>query len=661
MKQLLLTFASCLFLSLPATFYAQEQIVPLTIGQTLTGSLGPDGENYFSIDLKKDTYVYGFAMQISVDVVVHVEDPDGEPVGQFDQPARGAENFSFVSEEKGVYKITVESFEKNEGDYSIVIKKAEPVETDPDARVDQMFSPYDNADTPGAVIGIIENGKLSFSRSYGMANLTHAIPFELNMPSNIGSVSKQFTAMAILLLEKEGKLSLEDDIRKHLPELPDFGETITIKNLLNHTNGLREVFNTLVIRGWQGHDKLTREVAIKVIQNQPALQASPGEEFNYNNTAFILCAEIIERLTEQDMDDWMRANIFLPLGMENTHLRLSNNQVIPHATQGYQQGDKGYVVTLGLDCAGGPGGVYTTVEDMAKWMQNFRNPKVGDKAIIAKMVTPDTLNNGQEMEYGLGLFIGEDQGLKMYQHGGADIAHRAMMTYYPELNAGYMIISNNAGFQMGMAMEAASLFFEEHFEKEEETASEEVAEESGEGLNVDQSILEKYVGKFVIKEANFTIEYKIEDGTFIASPQGQPDVVMVATSDSTFNYTGVDANVTFHADAEGNILLATHFQGGPITMERLTFDEASVDLSAYEGTYFSSELQTVYELMVEEDQLIARHINLEDIKLSPVNDDAFGGSVFFLPTVEFQRNDAGAVISFTVSNGRTKGILFEKQ
>ena len=308
------------------------------------------------------------------------------------------------------------------------------------------FFPTAATDKPGGVVGVIRDGKVIFSKAYGMANLTHDIPYEVNTPSNIGSVSKQFTAMAILLLEKDGKLSLDDDVRVHLPELPDLGEVVTLKNMLNHTNGFREVYNLMPMTGWKGEDALRREDVMEILKRQEELQAAPGEEYNYNNSAFIMLTEIVERITGQTFPEFMEERVFEPLGMSSTMVRPNPATLVPGASQGYTADSTGFHESGDLYAAYGAGGVYTTVEDFSKWMDNFANPVVGDQELIARMVHRDTLNNGDTISYGLGIGVDEVSGLLTYSHGGADIAHRAFLVYFPELNGGAVAMSNNAGF-----------------------------------------------------------------------------------------------------------------------------------------------------------------------------------------------------------------------
>ena len=471
---------------------------------------------------------------MTVDVVVTLKNEAGEEVDSFDGPGSGPENFKFEIEKSGTYTLEVTPFEDGAGNYNIMLGGVEPIATDPGKKVDQLMTFFSDKN-PGVVVGVYKEGELIFSKAYGKANLTHDLDFELDMPTNIGSVSKQFTAMAILLLEKEGKLSLEDDVRKHIPELPDLGEVVKIRNILNHTNGWREVYNLMPIAGWYGEDKLLKEEVLTVLQKQTEFQNAPGEEYNYNNSAFIMAAEIVERLSGQDFPTFVKENIFEPLEMTNSYVRKNPATIIPRATQGYVRGDDGFEEAGDLDAAYGAGAIYTTPEDFSKWLSNFELGTVGGMDAIEKLVTPGMLNNGDTMQYGLGIGVGEYKGLKSYSHGGADIAHRAMMMYFPEIKSGVIALSNHANFPRNDAYRVADAFFKDHFVEEEieEDPEEEITDEA---ITVSEEILSQYAGKYKAESIGLIIEYKLEDGPLVAYVPGQPPRKLIPITENNFQY-----------------------------------------------------------------------------------------------------------------------------
>lgn len=652
------TALPCLLLTLalgglsPRTVWAQA---PRAIdeGQTLSGTLAPDSEHEFAIELGEEEFVYGAVDQLTVDVVVTIRGPEGV-VGRFDSPARGEERFTFESEAAGVYTIRVAPFEEAEGDYTITLRRVEEVADDPEDRVDQLMAAFDDDGTPGAVVGVVEDGELVFRKAYGMANLTWDVPFDEGMRSNIGSVTKQFTAMGLLLLEQDGELSLDDEVRKYIPELPDFGTPVTLRHLLNHVGGYRELYNAFGMLGYDGEDAFPREKVIQLVQRQPDLQAQPNTEFNYNNTGYILVAMTIERVSGMSFQDYMRERVFEPLGMTETLVTHVQGQIIPNSATGYVPADEGgYRQARDLPAAAGAGGIYTTAEDMAKWMLNYRDRTLGGAEAIDAITTTAVLESGDSTGYGLGLGLAEHRGRTLWTHTGGDVAHRTYFGWYPELESGVFVSSSNATFSPGVGRPLAEAFFGDEMEPEEE-------EEDLPGAEMNDARKAAVAGLWRL-ESGPEIEIEFEDGVLTASPQDQPTLELVPTSDSTLAITGVEASITVHFEEDGSAERATLNQGGENPMIRVDPADALTPevLAAYEGRYWSDEMQVAFELVVEEGELVARSLRLPDITLEPGSPDHFAAGL--VGTFAFQRAGNGTVTGFMADNGRTTGVWFERE
>lgn len=622
-------------------------------GETLSGTLAPDSEDEFAVELGDEEFVYGAVDQLTVNVVVTIRGPDGV-VGRFDSPARGEERFTFESAEAGVYTIRVTPFEEAEGDYTITLRRVEEVADDPEDRVDQLMAAFDDDETPGAVVGVVEDGELVFEKAYGMANLTWNIPFDEEMRSNIGSVTKQFTAMGLLLMEQDGELSLDDDVRDHIPELPDFGTPVTLRNLLNHVGGYRELYNAFGMLGYNGEDAFPREKVIQLVQRQPDLQAPPNTEFNYNNTGYILVAMTIERVSGMSFQDYMKERVFEPLGMDQTLVTQVQGQVIPNSATGYVPAEGGgYRQARDLPAAAGAGGIYTTAEDMARWMLNYRDQTLGGPEAIEAMTTTAVLESGDSTGYGLGLGLAEHRGRTLWTHTGGDVAHRTYFGWYPELESGVFVSSNNATFSPAIGRPLAEAFFGDEMEPEE--AEEEVGE-----AEMSDARKEAIAGLWR-SESGLEIQIEFEDGALTAAPQGQPTLALVPTSDSTLTITGVEASLTVHFEEDGSAERATLNQGGETSMNRVDPADALTPemLAAYEGRYWSDEMQVAFELMVQDGELVARSLRLPDITLEPGSPDRFGAGV--VGTFVFERAGNGTVTGFVADNDGTTGVWFERE
>ena len=616
--------------------YAQEADVEKAIApnQSFSDSLQTGDVHRYQLDVSTDQFVFGRVEQNTVDVVVKIVGPDQEVVDTFDGPARGPEIFRFETEVAGRYVVEVTPFEEEEGRYDVMIEQVEPIATTPEKRVDQLLMALNRDDTPGAVIGIVKEGELVFSKAYGMADLVHSVPFTTETLTNIGSTSKQFTAFSIALLADQGKVSLDDDIRTYIPELPDFGKTVTLRHMMTHTTGYREFLNTIVLTGRQvmRGEYIDRDELIHVVQRQPELQNDPGAEWNYNNTAFGLLTMVVERVTEQDFADWMKEQVFEPLGMENTMFRESQTQLVPNSSRGYIfEANDGFQSAGDLGGAMGAGGLYTTVDDLAKWMANYAEPVVGSTDISREMMTPFVLTDGDTTNYGLGLFVEEQKGLKLVHHGGSDIAHRSMFMYYPELNGGVISLSN-FGSYYNPAKELANLFFGESMKQdepvevtqnEEETAVFDPAQYKAENFD-------DFAGRYELEAApGFILTFTRKEDKLFTQATGQPEFEIFPTSDSTFKLTVVEASMTFHRESDGSVKRVTLHQNGHHLANRLEeepWNPSSDDWAAYSGRYFSEELETFYNVAVEDSALVLTQRRLDTITLNPTKEDTFRGS-----------------------------------
>ena len=661
------SFGSALCAGLLALLAASEiaaQGTELEVGRTLPGTLAAGDTARYTFETGENDFVLGEVNQISVDVTARVLDPEGTQVGRFGGLGRGVQRFGGRPDGAGVH--TLELFVSGDdaeagGRYEVTLLRREPVATDPEELADQIMSRFDGPHSPGGAVRAWRDGRTLFSKTYGMANLAYGLPFEEDTRTNIGSTSKQFTAFAIMLQAERGLLSLDDDIRKHIPELPEFEHTIQVKHLVTHTSGLREFLNLLRMTGRRlDHgDWIDRSELVDIVQRQPALQNEPGGEWNYNNTAFGLAAVIVERTSGQDFPVFMQENVFGPLGMTGTMVRPSTRHIVPNMSEGYTPGPDGYRQIGDLGGAVGAGAIYSTIGDLQTWAENYANPRVGTRESIDEMMTSFELNDGEETGYGYGLSVDEQRGLKRVSHGGADVAHRSMFVYFPEINAGLTTQSNHAQFNSGVAYELAAAFFGDAMEAEgEDTAGD--AEFDPEDF--DPEAFDEFAGRYALDAApNFILTFTREGDTFHAQATGQQRLEIVPTSDSTFRLLAVEASVTFLRNPEGDVEGLTLHQNGDNHATRLEGDEPQAweptaeDLADFAGRFFSEELETFYTFTVEDGDLVLHQRRLDRAELEPGEEDEFsGGGLSFA----FERDRNGQVIGFYVANGRTRDVRF---
>src|SRR5438445_5379635 len=301
------------------------------------------------------------------------------------------------------------------------------------AAVDEVFADLTKPGSPGCALGVYREGKIIYSKGYGLANLEENVPITPESVFDIGSTSKQFTAASILLLEERGKLSVNDNIRKYIPELPDYGQKITILHLLNHTSGLRDYLTLMDLAGINTDSVTTYEDALQIISRQKALNFAPGSDWLYSNTGFFLLSVIVKRVSGKTLREFAGENIFTPLAMTHTQFRDDHTSLIANRAMAYDAKEKapGYRLNVSYFEQTGDGAVHTSVEDLLKWDENFYSGQIGGKDFLTEVQEQGKLNTGKVLDYAKGLFIQDYRGLHTVSHGGAWGGYRAELLRFP--------------------------------------------------------------------------------------------------------------------------------------------------------------------------------------------------------------------------------------
>ncbi len=602
--------------------------------------------------------------QLSTNVGVRVIGPTRVVLGGVNAAPRGIERLQVETRTKGVQQVQLIMADSAPGEYAITLVAREALSADPRKLVDQLLAPWDRPDGPGAAAAVWRGGRTLFAKGYGMANLTYDIPFTATTPTNIGSTSKQFTAFAVMLLVDDHLLALDDDVRKYMPELPDLGKPVTVRNLLTHTSGYREIYNALSIaaRVIGEGDFVRRSEMIELIQRQPSLQNAPGAEFNYNNTAFALLSMLVERVAKMPFPQFMSQRVFGPIGMTHTSVRADRHAPVHGATAGYARAATGEWRDLGdLASAMGAGGIYTTLDDLQKWAENYAHPRVGSANGIAQMMTPFTLTNGKSTGYGFGLFLDTQGPLKRIHHGGADMSHRSMLAYYPDIDAGVTVQSNDAGFDANIAFRIAQAFFPEL------TPPKAVASKAFDANAYDVKGFDQFVGRYALDLApQVVLTFTRLGDSVMGQVSGQPAFRMYPTSDSTFALRVVQAAVTFHRNAERKVTGLTMHQNGDQKATRLVggpekpWVPTVAELTSYAGRYFSEELETFYDISLKDGKLVLANRRTEPAPLMSGAKETFSVSDGAGLTIVFERDRNGQVVAFYAGNGRARDIRFAR-
>ena len=308
-----------------------------------------------------------------------------------------------------------------------------PLDADTAGRIDAIFAPWNSTASPGCAVGVSRNGTVVYARGYGMANLEHDAAISPDSIFHVASISKQFAAFSVALLAADGKLSLDDEVRRHLPEIPDFGKRITVRHLMHHTSGLRDQWTLQNYAGWREDDVITEADVLTMAGRQRGLNFDPGAEYLYSTSGFTLLGAIVKRVSGQSLREFAEARIFAPLGMTRTHFHNDHTMIVRGRTSAYQpRPGGGFRISIPVFDTDGATSLFTTVGDLLRWEQNFVDAKVGGRSLIEQAQVSGRLNDGSDTGYGWGLSVGTYRGIRAVGHSGADAGYRADVVRFPE-------------------------------------------------------------------------------------------------------------------------------------------------------------------------------------------------------------------------------------
>jgi len=644
---------------------AQSEKGKLEIGKTQSHKTTSEEKHYFTLDLKKDQFIFLKVLQKGVDLQITTYDTNGEEMADFDSPngTDGPELIQFNSTEKGAYKVAVYPFNKEAltGDYEITLVAVNPKAESKNDQVDEAFFLWNQKDGPGAAVAVQKDGVIIYKKGYGMANLEYDIPVDPSTVFHIASVSKQFTAYSILLLEADGKLSIDDDIRKYIPEVPDFGKTITLQHLVTHTSGMRDQWNLLAMAGWRLDDVITKEHVMKLVSKQKDLNFDPGEEMVYCNTGFTLLAEVVARVSGKTFAEFTEERIFRPLKMSNTLFYDDHEKIVKNRAYSYYSDANGYKKSVLSYANVGATSLFTTVEDLSLWANNFSEIKVGNQDIINSLNTRAILNSGDTIGAAKGQFIGTYKGLKEISHGGADAGYRTFLTRFPEENFSVAVFGNSASFNSGeLAHKVVDIYLKDQL-LNEPVEEESTKDKTDEKLALSSKLIDSYIGDYEL-QPGFIISVSEESGSLMAQATGQQIISLEPVSETEFKVKGVDASIHFIPNGGAKVGSIKLHQGGQIMdAPRLAdFDKSEVNLDDFTGEFYSDELSTSYHFKIKDGKLVAEHPRISDIELTPSKKDFFSGNQWFFGQIEFKRDQGGNISSCEVSAGRVRNLKFIK-
>ncbi len=514
------------------------------------------------------------------------------------------------------------------------------------ADVDKVFERWNRPDSPGCAVAVIRDGKTIFENGYGMADLDHDVPITTRSVFHVASVSKQFTAAAIVLLAQQGKLSLDDPVRKHVPELPDFGRTIKIRHLIHHTSGIRDQWELLGLAGWRySLDLITDEDVLEMLSRQKDLNFDPGERYLYCNSGYTLLAQIVKRVSGKSFSEFTREQIFLPLGMERSFFRDDHAVIVKDQALGYAPREKIFRLSITNFDTVGATSLLTTVQDLALWDKNFYDARVGGAAFVEQMLERGRLNSGEVLPYAFGLQIGKYRGLATVEHSGSDAGYRSNILRFPEQRFSVITLCNAGPVDTGaLSRDVADLYLAQQYT--------EAAPAMGTPLQLTEPQLLPRLGLWWNRQTDVYREITLDKDKLQLQVDGTP---LIAVGESRFQR---EAPLTDY-DFESPTRLAVGRPGGkPDTYERVEpYSPGARLLAEYAGTYRSEEIENVYRIAVEDGALVLKRLKARPMKLKPALRDVFFGQ---LGTLRFSRDSQNRVSGVLLNGNRILGFRFRK-
>jgi CubicO group peptidase (beta-lactamase class C family) len=520
-----------------------------------------------------------------------------------------------------------------------------------DRKVDHIFARW-NHTTPGCAAAVGLRGQVVLSRAYGMADLEHAVP---NTPDTIfeaGSVAKQFTATAVLLLAQDGKLSLDDPVRKYLPELPDYGAPLTIRHMLMHTSGLRDWSGVVDIGGWaRGTRDYTQAHVLDIVSRQRSLNFTPGSHYSYSNTGYNLAAMIVGRVSGISFADFTRGRIFQPLQMAHTSWRDDHTRIVPNRAVAYSQLRDGFHLDIPFEDAYGNGGLLTTVGDLLKWNENFVSPRVGDRAFVQQQQQVGTLSDGRTTGYGFGLAIGNYKGVAEIGHDGATAGYTADLIRFPDQHLSIAVLCNaSAAIAPQYGHELADVYIADRLKP----TPAQLARPRPDGLtDADVSNIE---GVYRNTETGAAMRFVLDSNRIrLEGAAGGFALPLAPASPSHFRTdfgVSVDVDVSRHTarvlDPAGSTMM---------DLERMAIAKPTREqLNEFTGGFSSDEAEATVTVAVEEGSLVLKRRPATTLQLTPTYPDAFSSPQ--LGTVIFRRDAHGAPSAFSVVQDRVWDLRF---
>jgi CubicO group peptidase (beta-lactamase class C family) len=523
-------------------------------------------------------------------------------------------------------------------------------------RVDSIFASWDKPGSPGAAVVVVRDGRIVFEKGYGYANLEQNVRITPSTVFDLASVSKQFAGLSIAMLVEEGRIKLTDDVRKYIPELHAFRDTIRIDHLVHHTSGIRDWPATLSIAGWRMDDVIAFDQILRFAFKQRTLNFVPGAEYTYSNTGYNLLAEVVRRVGGKPFRVWTNENLFRPLGMTNTHFHDDHQMVVANRALGYSRSDSGFRAVTNNLTALGSSSLFSSARDLAKWISNFDDAKVGGAKAMQLMRTHGRLNSGSQIPYAFGISHGIYRGQATLSHSGGWAGFSTFVLHFPQKKFGVIVLANSSVNTAGSANTIASIFLDQELSAEVATQGMASATE----VDVASAALDRFTGVYKLGPGWY-VTIRRDGSRLLTRATAEAEFPLSARSQSMFWVAGYNSSMGFTVDSSTGVVNML-YRGRRIPRLAPGMASTTKQTADIAGTYVSDELETSYTVRVSGDSVTLWHFRHGDIPLTRAWGDDYRGAQWFLQSVEFQRDAGGKVIGFVVGAGdRVRNVGFAKR
>jgi CubicO group peptidase (beta-lactamase class C family) len=528
-------------------------------------------------------------------------------------------------------------------------------------KVDELYAAFNKADSPGCALAIIKDGEVIYKQGYGMADLERNVQISPASIFDIASTGKQFTAMVIAILANQGVLSLDESISTYITEMPTYNQPITIRHLIYHTSGLRDLCTLMELSDRHFENYYSEDELLDLVCRQKELNNKPGDEFLYSNTGYFLLGVIAKRITGKSISELIRDIILEPLGMHATYCNDDAKRIIKNRAIGYAPKEGGgYCTEMSFFVGSGDGVILTSVEDLFIWDQNFYNNKLGGGGdeLIQQILSPGVLNSGENLDYAFGLFVNDYRGLRKVSHSGWWVGYTAELMRFPEQKFSVICLTNlNSIHPTKLSLKVADLFLRDQYTELDQP----VRSNANDIIELKSSQIDNLVGYYRNQQIGNIMKLSTQDGKIIGEIFGI-NFQLIATRSTPLKVINTPYKIQIDVDDpyfECTETLRVSFEGRKFDLYQKIVVESitPAHINAYVGEYYSNELNVLYKVLLDEGQLFIKRGYAPKVALQPITREIF---LSYDLDFQFEYNEQNQVCTFRLGSGRVRNIRFIK-